>query len=131
MNLRTTFRLLIVCAGILIIITSMTAIAATNTVPTTRVEDRSNSFNINYLKPSACAGITVTNLITGSGTITGTSGNDLILGGSGADIIDGSGGDDCILGGGGNDQITGGNGSDICIGGAGTDTFTTCESEIQ
>lgn len=131
MNLRTMFRLWVLFAGILIIITSMTAVAAANTVPTTRVEDRNNSFNINYLKPSACAGITVTNLVSGSGTLTGTSGNDLIIGSAGVDTIDGLGGDDCILGGGGDDQITGGDGTDICIGGAGADTFTTCESEIQ
>ncbi|PWB72165.1 MAG: hypothetical protein C3F07_12400 [Anaerolineales bacterium] len=131
MNLRILFRLSILGLGTLIIVTSMTAVAATNTIPATRVGERNNSFNINYLKPSACAGITVTNLVSGSGSLTGTSGNDLILGGSGADLIDGSGGDDCILGGGGDDQIAGGDGSDTCIGGSGTDVFTTCEGEFQ
>lgn len=131
MNLRSLFRSLMLSAGIFIVVTSVTAIAATNTVPATRLEDRSNSFNINHLKPSACAGITVTTLITGSGTLTGTSDNDLIIGGSGADAIDGGGGDDCILSGGGDDALTGGDGNDVCLGGPGTDSFSECETESQ
>lgn len=129
--MRSTLRFLIPGLLAMIIITTMTAVAATNTVPSTRVADRPISFNINHLKPAACAGINVTSLITGSGTITGTEGNDLILGSFGADTIDGIGGNDCILGGGGDDMITGGDGTDVCIGGPGNDTLATCESEIQ
>jgi Ca2+-binding RTX toxin-like protein len=110
---------------------SLTAVAATNTVPPTRVDSRSVFFDINHLKPAACAGITVTNLVTGSGALTGSEGNDLILGGPGADEINGLGGSDCILGGGGDDLINGGDGNDICIGGPGSDAFTDCEGEIQ
>lgn len=125
------FRILFFGMTALIIITSMTAVATTNTVPATRVDSQSLSYNINHIKPSACAGITVTTLVTGSGTITGTEGNDLILGGPGADDINGLGGNDCILGGGGDDILNGGDGNDVCIGGPGTDTFTNCEGEIQ
>ena len=109
----------------------MTAVAATNTVPATNVTYQTMSVGINDQKPSTCAGWVLTNLVTGSGTLTGTEGNDLILGSSGIDTIDGLGGDDCILGGGGDDLITGGDGTDVCIGGPGTDTFTTCETQIQ
>lgn len=56
-------------------------------------------------------------LVSGSGTLTGTDGNDLILGSPGADIIDGNGGNDCIVGGGGDDSLNGNNGNDVCLGG--------------
>ena len=114
-----------------IIISSVTAVAATNTVPATRATDQTLSVGINDLKPPACEGWFLTNLVTGTGTLTGTEGNDLILGSSSADTIDGLGGDDCILGGAGDDLITGSDGTDVCIGGPGTDTFTTCETENQ
>src|SRR4030095_16135794 len=104
----------------------VTAVAPTNTIPSTRLGDDTIPINLNGLKPSACAGIPVTNLITGAGTITGTSGNDLILASPSIDIIDGLDGNDCILGGGGADLITGNIGNDICMGGPETDVFTTC-----
>jgi Ca2+-binding RTX toxin-like protein len=131
MKLQFSLRFLIFGLAALVVITSMTAVAATNTIPSTRIGAQIVSFNINHLKPSVCAGFSVTTLVTGSVTLTGTEGNDLILGSSGADTIDGLGGNDCILGGGGDDSITGGDGNDVCLGGAGTDTFTECETEIQ
>ena len=100
----------------------VTAIAATNTVPSTRLAAYGNSIGINDIKPSACTTIFLTNQVSGTGLITGTEGNDLILGSSGSDTIDGLGGDDCILGGGGIDS---------CTGGIGTDRFVSCESETQ
>lgn len=109
----------------------VTAIAATNTVPPTRLGIKVLPIGFNDIKPSACAGIYVTTLVTGAGTIHGTEGNDLILGSSGADAIDGLGGSDCILGGGGGDSVDGGDGNDICLGGPGEDTFLNCEGEIQ
>ena len=129
--MRFRLRYFVLLLAVLIILSSLTAIAATNTIPSTQVEDSSITFQIAHLRPSACAGLSLANLITGSGTLTGTEGNDLILGSTGADVIDGLGGNDCILGGGGADTITGGDGSDVCLGGADTDAFTTCESEVQ
>lgn len=131
MKLPTPFQILLISLAAFILFTSVTAIAATNTVPDTRLELDSMSLNLNDLKPSSCAGLFVTNLVTGSGTLTGTNGDDLILGSSSIDTIDGLGGNDCIVGGGGDDLLTGGDGNDICIGGPGTDTFTTCEGESQ
>lgn len=128
---RLPLRYFVVGLAALLIISSMTAVAATNTVPPTRVDSQSIFFNINHLKPAACAGINVTNLVVGSGTIIGTEGNDLILGSFGADEIYGMGGNDCILGGGGDDIIDGGDGNDVCVGGPGSDTFANCEGEIQ
>ncbi|HAV76589.1 MAG TPA: hypothetical protein DCX53_04465 [Anaerolineae bacterium] len=131
MKILSHLRTVIFGLAAIIIITSMTAVAATNTVPTTRVANQTISFNINHLKPSACAGLNVTSLVIGSGIFTGTNENDLILGGPGMDSIDGLGGNDCILGGGGDDEITGNDGNDICIGGPGVDIFISCEGQVQ
>ena len=122
MKFSIPFRFMIFCLITMILLSVVTAIAATNTVPSTRLTAYGNSIGINDIKPSACATIFLTNRLSGSGLLTGTEGNDLILGSSGADTIDGLGGDDCILGGGGIDS---------CIGGIGTDMFVSCESETQ
>ena len=131
MKIPFALRLLTFGLVALIIISSVTAFAAANIVQTTNVTHQTVTVNIDDLKPSTCAGWTLTNLVTGAGSITGTEYADLILGSSGADAIDGLGENDCIVGGGGDDQITGGDGADICIGGPGSDTFITCEGENQ
>ncbi|HET9906101.1 MAG TPA: hypothetical protein VFQ23_05660 [Anaerolineales bacterium] len=109
----------------------VTAVAATNTIPNTRLGYKNLALFHNNLKPSACASISVTTLVTGAGVITGTMGNDLILASPGVDIIDGSGGNDCIVGGSSDDILTGGLGNDICLGGPGTDSFISCEGQDQ
>lgn len=63
------------------------------------------------------------NIIIGSGTINGTSGDDLIIGSAGPDTIDAMGGNDCIFAGPGNDTITGGSGDDKILAGAGNDVI--------
>lgn len=131
MNFFRVVRLTVFGVLVFAVITSLTAIAAANTIPSTRVDAQSVSYQIDHLRPSACAGLTLTNLVAGSGTLTGTEGDDLILGGSGADALDGLGGSDCLVGGGGDDTLTGGDGSDVCLGGDGSDTFSGCEGEFQ
>ena len=116
---------------LLVWLSAVTAIAATNTVPSTRAHESSAGIGANILKPAGCAGLVLSGTVSGAGTITGTAGNDLILGSSGADTIDGLGGNDCIVGGGGDDLIPGGEGSDICLGGSGSNAFTDCEGESQ
>lgn len=131
MRIRFTFQLLLFGLIMLVLISVVTAIAATNTVPPTRLDNEIKSITSNDLKPSSCVSLDLRNIISGSGTITGTSGNDLILGSPGDDTISGLGGDDCILGGNGNDTISGGDGNDICNGGGSAgDTFTACEAVI-
>lgn len=115
----------------LILISLFTAFSAGVSVSNTTVGTRSASVTANRVKPAVCAGLNLTNIVTGGGTVTGTSGNDLILGSSGTDTIDGLGGDDCILGGDGDDVIDGNSGIDICLGGSGSDTFISCEGETQ
>src|SRR3954454_20628033 len=60
-------------------------------------------------------------VITGSGTINGTPGNDVICGSDDADTISGMGGDDVIYGQGGDDTIRGGAGNDELHGGRDND----------
>ena len=107
------------------------AFAAGNSVPASNAGTSSQPIGPNDLKPSACSALTLTSLITGSGTFSGTSAANLVLGSAGVDTISALGGTDCVLGGGGNDSLNGGTGTDVCIGGPGTDTFTNCETQIQ
>ena len=115
----------------LIVVSVATAFAAGIAVPSSNVGRQSAPVTAEDIKPSACNGIVLAQIISGSGPLTGTSGNDLIIGSSGADAIDGLGGDDCILGGGGDDSLTGNEGNDICLGNPGNDLFTDCEVETQ
>jgi Ca2+-binding RTX toxin-like protein len=114
--------------GLLLICIAVVATAA-NTVPASNVGSSSTAITANTLKPAACNGITLTNLVIGTN---GTAGNDLLLGSAGVDNMNGGNGNDCILGGGGIDAIAGGGGTDVCIGGPATDTFNAnCETQIQ
>ncbi len=62
--------------------------------------------------------------ITGSGTVTGTPGDDVIVTGGGSDTINGLGGNDTICSGTGNDIVNGGDGNDTILGGSGADTIS-------
>lgn len=115
----------------LILVSITSVFAAGINVPSSNVGQQSISVAAEDLKPPACNALSLTNIVSGSGVLTGTSANDLILGSAAADTIDGLGGNDCILGGNGDDLLAGSDGMDICIGGSGTDTFTTCEDESQ
>ncbi len=107
------------------------ALTAANTVPATSLGKTTLPITPNDLKPAACAGISVTAIVTGSGTFSGGNPSELILGSAGVDTIRGGAGNDCILGGGGNDSLRGDGGTDVCIGGPGTDTFfASCETQI-
>jgi Ca2+-binding RTX toxin-like protein len=109
----------------------ISALAATNVVPTTRAALQSNAITVDQLKPKPeCNGITVTVLRAG---VNGGAGNDLVLGTAAANNpLRGNGGNDCIHGGGGADLLRGDAGTDVCIGGPGTDTFhASCETSIQ
>ncbi len=115
----------------LILISIVSAFAAGISVPSSNIGAQSVPVTAEELKPPACGALYLTNIVSGSGTLTGTSANDLIIGSVEADMIDGLGGNDCILGGSGDDLIAGSDGLDVCLGGPGNDVFTTCESENQ
>jgi Ca2+-binding RTX toxin-like protein len=103
--------------------TMASAMATANTVPPSKASNTSFAITANTLKPTECAGITLTAKISGSGTISGTGAAELIVGGPGADTINAGGGTDCVLGGGGNDNLNGQGGDDVIIGGAGADNI--------
>ena len=114
-------RLLLGIFLLLILVSVGLAVTAANQVPVTGLGEASIGISANQLKPPECAGINITNVITGSGNFNGTSANDLILGSSGNDHINGGDGDDCVLGGAGNDHLNGGDGNDVLMGGPGND----------
>ena len=123
--LRLVIGFLIVAAGA----NSLAASAASTSTPPSQLGAYSQAITANEIKPAACAGIVLTSIVAGAGTITGASDSELITGSAGADTIDGGLGDDCILGGSGDDDITGNDGTDVCIGGGDAgDVFATCES---
>lgn len=123
MNIRGFYRLMLFGLLALIIVSVVAAYAAGIDIAPSNIDFISRTVTVDDLKPPACSGITLTNFVSGSGTITGTVANDLILGSSGADTINGGDGDDCIVGGGGND---------VCNGDAGTDSFdSSCETQNQ
>jgi len=129
---RLCCRLLILGLPILLLVGLYEASAATSTISQSSLDDVTRSVTADDLKPGACAAQHVTNLVVGSGVISGTASNDLILGGPGVDIISGAGGNDCIVGGGGADTLIGDAGNDTCIGGPGNDTLDpTCERAEQ
>ena len=124
------FRIVLFGLIALVVASVASAYAAANTIAPSNVGLQSADINADDLKPAACAALHLTNVVSGSGTINGTSNNDLIIGSSGNDVIDGKGGDDCIIGAGGTDTINGGSGTDICVGDGGKDTFQNCETTI-
>lgn len=117
----------------LIVVSVVNALAATNTVPVSRLVGWSTAIVANAIKPTACANINLSDIVicSGASNCNGTGFNDLILGSANSETIKGKGGSDCILGGGGNDTIIGNGGSDVCMGGPGNDTFTNCSTVIQ
>ncbi len=107
--------------ALLVVTCLSTALAATNTVPPSNAGSTTQPITVNNLKPPECAALTLTAIVTGSGTFSGTGASELILGSAGADTITGGGGGDCIVGGDGNDTLSGGNGTQVLLGGAGDD----------
>jgi Ca2+-binding RTX toxin-like protein len=125
-------RLLATGLLVLVLMSLISASTAANSVPASRAGISSRSIGAENLKPAACASLTLTNVVTGSGVINGTAAADLVLGSSGIDTVLAGNGNDCVLGGGGADIINGGAGTDVCIGGAGIDVFDiSCEKQIQ
>ena len=111
---------------------AVSAAAISTTTPSSSAGTNNQAITPNDLKPAACAGITLTDLQTGSSVIIGIGNrNELILASAGVDTISGKLGDDCILGGGDDDDITGNQGTDVCIGGGQPgDVFAQCETVI-
>jgi len=125
-------RLIVPIMAVLAIAASMTiGDTAANGVPSTKAVNNSQAITAETLKPAACAGITLTAILTGAGNITGTNANELIISdGTVNNKLNGGGGNDCIIGSSVKNQFTGGAGTDVCIGNGGGDTFATGETQL-
>jgi Ca2+-binding RTX toxin-like protein len=119
---KVTFIMLLA----LVSASAITALAAANLVPVTRLMDQSSGIAISDLAPPACDSIRATLqtiIVCTGGNCSGSNANELILGSAGNVTIDGKNGDDCIVGGGEGDSLYGGNGNDVLVGGPGADTL--------
>ena len=123
MKRRAWIRLASLGCLSLLLAGTMAAYATTNTVPQTRMDLDTAAINANALKPSQCAALNLTSIVSGSGTVNGTNGNDLILGSAGVDTLNGANGPDCLMAGSGADTLNGGAGTDILLGGDGNDNL--------
>jgi len=123
MNIRAFPRLMFFGLIALILFSMVAAFASGIIMSPTTADNIIVPVHAEDLKPITCT-MTLTDIIRGAGTITGTSNNELILGSSGSDTIDAGGGDDCILGAAGDDNINGGDGDDHILGGDGDDSIT-------
>lgn len=110
--------MLLVVAG-----NGLIAVAGANVTPQSSATIETVAVTAQDLAPAACAGMGLTNVVSGAGAFSGTAANDLITGSAGADTIDGQGGADCIVGGGGNDDLQGDGGNDVLLGGDGDDAL--------
>lgn len=129
-------RMLLGVMGVLILLGAVSAVAAANVVPATRLGMITRVNTPNDFRPPACTA-SIISIISGSGTLNGTAGNDLMLGSAVGDVLYGGAGNDCLLGGGGfdwlfgedgNDYLNGGPGFDLCFGGLGVNTYdVSCE----
>ena len=120
-TLSKLLKLYVLLISVFILITGASAYTASNTIANSHVDQYDVAIIPNDLKPTACMGISIVNLISiGDGEVA-TNRSDLIVGTPNQDIISGLSRDDCILGGDGDDEIYGGAGSDIIMGGAGND----------
>jgi hypothetical protein len=97
---RMLARLMPVILVALVIVSVISAVAASNTVPTTRLTNQSLSITMSQLVPPACAGLNLTAIVVcpnNGNDCDGTSSNELILGDPGTKNISGGGGSDCIV----------------------------------
>lgn len=106
------------------------AFTASNTVPATKVGQFTQAISPSQLEPAECIsnGVTVTSIVSGSGTITATAAYQLVLGSSSNDTLTDSNdeGNDCMVGGAGTDSFTGWkHHNDLCVVSTATQTSGT------
>jgi len=132
---QKNIRLLVfVALAALVILSVVSAFATNNIVPATQLTDQTRIIDPNEIKPAACSGLVLNDLLVCDGGVcNGSNKSELILGTPGIDKIQGKKGDDCVVGGGGVDEITGDQDIDVCIGGPDNDILDSveCETQIQ
>ena len=132
MKHRNFSKIILLSFFLLILISAGTALAETNIVPATNLDDYSKPITPNDLKPPECPDLTppaVYVIVTSPSPLVGPNNqNSLILGGTGGDTITGSSQGNnhythCIMGGAGEDEIKGGKQNETILGGPGNDTI--------
>jgi Ca2+-binding RTX toxin-like protein len=126
--LQKIIRILLISLVLMIVISAIYGLSASNTVPESGLGSETQSVTAEQVKPVECNSLSLEFISSSS---TGSILNDLVLGTSSSDSLSGLSGNDCLVGGEGDDTLDGGEGTDICIGGGGADTFLNCETEIQ
>ena len=101
-------------------------LTASNTVPASRIGRSVQPGAVDQARPTGCASISLTNLVTGSGTFSSNASNALILGSAGVDTINATGQYNCIIGGGGRDRVTSTTTSFCIIGPTSGTTYSKC-----
>jgi Ca2+-binding RTX toxin-like protein len=135
--IRFFIRLTAFGLAALIVLSISIAVAATNTVGSTRVKNivLQSPITANMLKPSYCTmNLTQVVFVTGTTQYNDNTGNSLILGNAANNkIANKTQRSDCILAGGGNDTITGNgtNNGDVCDGGPGSDSASKCTTTLN
>lgn len=99
MNTRTLSRLAIFALGLVMLASILTAAAAANTVPSTRLTNQTRAITANALKPAQCAAFDLTGFfICSKNNCKDPNPNELVLGSPSTNKIDGGGGVSCCVG---------------------------------
>lgn len=116
-------RRLVLGAALVLALVAGSAFTASSSVPRGSVGSHGASVAPNDVKPNECVSLDLADRVYGG---SGTGGNDLVFG---SGTVDGGSGDDCVVGSGGDDTLVGGPGNDVCVGNGGVDTFDpSCET---
>jgi hypothetical protein len=105
--------------------TLVTGFTASTNVPVSNAGTSPQVRLLSQLAPVGCGSLTLSRLVTGSGTFSNGLAGTLLLGSSGADTITDTGGGSCIVAGGGVNSVTG-VATDICISGPSLNVAAPC-----
>jgi len=100
MNMRVISWLAGFALFILLVSSILTASAASNTVPPSRLTDQTNPITVNDIKPPQCAAFTLTSILVcgSSPTCNGDKSAELIIGLATTNKINGHVGQNCCIG---------------------------------
>lgn len=107
-------------------------LTATATVPVSYAVKSIRAIGAADLRPSECAGLTLTSIVNGTGTISsvGNGANELVLASAANDTISVKGGNECVVGGAGTDSVSVANGTAVCVIST-TSTQTGCTTVVR
>src|SRR5450759_3492566 len=100
MNMRVISWLAGFALFILVVSSILTASAASNTVPPSRLTNQSRPITVNDIKPPQCAAFNLTSIVVcgSSPACNGTKSDELIIGVAATNKINGHAGQNCCIG---------------------------------